>query len=259
MSWTLATDKCLPPPQSAPHGLCVWILFQKSPLSPGLANRVLVPEPPGLYVPLLQVSDKLWLLPIVSTITLNKCVLNLHWMLQELVTLLYAEPLSMETPDQATREVVRCSNGNLSTASSGIAWFYLLYYLYWSHDNFNVFYSRGEILVRDSNRSDWIYIVKSVSTKTQRAQPNQLHISNTTTDIALCIAIHNWFINWFKRLNRPISIILYAKHGIIPLSLPKLDFVLILVVDKSNHAMAINDGLRKHKLYHFGLIGKNFH
>lgn len=131
--------------------------------------------------------------------------------------------------------------------------------LYWSHDNFNVFYSRGEILVRDSNRSDWIYIVKSVSTKTQRAKPNQLQLSNTTTDIALCIAIHNWFINWFKRLNRPISIILYAKHGIIPLSLPKLDFVLILVVDKSNHAMAINDGLRKHKLYHFGLIGKNFH
>lgn len=34
----------------------------------------------------------------------------------------------------------------------------------------NVFYSRGEILVRDSNRSDWIYIVKSVSTQTQSNQ-----------------------------------------------------------------------------------------
>lgn len=72
--------------------------------------------------------------------------------------------------------------------------------------------------------------------------------------MALCIAIHNWFINWFKSLNRPTSIILYAKHGIIPLSLQKLDFVLI--VDKPSHAMTINDGLRKHKVYHFGLNWK---
>lgn len=102
----------------------------------------------------------------------------------------------------------------------------ILFILYWSDDNCNVFYSRGEILVRDSNRSDWIYIVKSVSTQTQSnqwAQHNQLQISNTTTDMALCIAIHNWFISWFKSLNRPTSIILYAKHGIIPLSLQKLD------------------------------------
>lgn len=155
-----------------------------------------------------------------------KCVLNLHWMLRELLTLLYTEPMTMETPHQATREVARCSNGNLSTVLRESPDFIYCVILYWSDDNCNVFYSRGEILVRDSNRSDWIYIVKSVSTQTQSnrwAQHNQLQISNTTTDMALCIAIHNWFISWFKSLNRPTSIILYAKHGIIPLSLQKLD------------------------------------
>lgn len=155
-----------------------------------------------------------------------KCVLNLHWMLRELLTFCIQSQWLWRHHTKRHERSPAVQTEIFQQLLRESPDFIYCVILYWSDDNCNVFYSRGEILVRDSNRSDWIYIVKSVSTQTQSnqwAQHNQLQISNTTTDMALCIAIHNWFISWFKSLNRPTSIILYAKHGIIPLSLQKLD------------------------------------